>query len=120
FGYPVEATMTPPEVDVNEFDAIIVPGGYAPDRMRRSKEMVRLIHDMDAAGKIVSTICHAGWMLVSARVGKGKKATGFHSIQDDMTAAGIEYVDERVVVDGNLVTAQEPRDLPEYSRALIK
>ncbi len=120
FGYPIAADVTPAEIDVKDFDALIVPGGYAPDRMRRSKEMVALVRDMDAAGNIVATICHAGWMLVSARVGRGRKATGFHSIQDDMTAAGMEYVDERVVVDGNLITTQEPKDLPEFSRALIE
>src|SRR5215831_7307231 len=91
-----------------EAGAEVIPGGYAPDMMRRSPEMVAFVHDMDAAGKPVAAICHAGWMLVSAKVVKGRRATCFYSIRDDLEAAGAQWSDEPVVVDGNLITSRVP------------
>jgi protease I len=102
-----------------DFDAVIIPGGYAPDRMRRNREMVRLVKEMFEAGKIVAAICHAGWMLASAGILKGKKITSFHSIRDDMVNAGAEWVDQEVVGDGNLITSRQPDDLPAFMKLVI-
>ena len=117
--YPVKADLDAADARVDDFDAVVIPGGYAPDLMRRSAEMVKFVADMDAAGKTVAAICHAGWMLVSAKVVKGRRATCFYSVRDDLEAAGAEWVDEPVVVDGNLITSRVPADLPDFCRAVI-
>ena len=119
-GYPVNADVSAEEVNVADLDAVIIPGGYAPDMMRRSAAMVMLVRDAFQKGKVVAAICHAGWMLCSAGVLKGKTATGFHSIKDDLVNAGARYVDQEVVVDGNLITSREPKDLPAFCREIIK
>ena len=118
-NYPVKADLDAADARVDDFDAVVIPGGYAPDLMRRSAEMVKFVADMDAAGKTVAAICHAGWMLVSAKVVKGRRATCFYSVRDDLEAAGADWVDEPVVVDGNLITSRVPADLPDFCRAVI-
>jgi deglycase len=118
-GYSVTPDLNATDVKVDDFDAVIIPGGYAPDKMRRSREMVAFVHDMDAAGKPVAAICHAGWMLVSAKVVKGRNATCFYSVRDDLEAAGAHWSDEPVVVDGNLITSRVPGDLPAFCKAVI-
>ena len=119
-GYPVNADVSAEEVKAADFDAVIIPGGYAPDMMRRSAAMVKLVKDAFQGGKVVAAICHAGWMLCSADVLKGKTATCFHSIQHDLVNAGARYVDQEVVVDGNRITSREPKDLPAFCREIIK
>ncbi len=119
-GYSVTADLDAPDARVEDFDAVIIPGGYAPDRMRRSKEMVAFVRDMDAAGKPVAAICHAGWMLVSAKVVRGRRATCFYSVRDDLEAAGAQWLDEPVVVDGNLITSRVPADLPRFCKAVLE
>jgi len=118
-GYPVTVDLQAEQVKAVEFDAVIVPGGYAPDMMRRHPSMVALVRDAAQQGKVVAAICHAGWMLVSAGILKGKKATSFFSIKDDLTAAGAAWQDAEVVVDGNLITSRKPDDLPAFCRAII-
>ncbi|HSR23039.1 MAG TPA: type 1 glutamine amidotransferase domain-containing protein [Candidatus Eisenbacteria bacterium] len=118
-GYPVTPNLNAADARVDDFDAVIIPGGYAPDKMRRSKEMVAFVHDMDVAGKPVAAICHAGWMLVSAKIVKGRNATCFYSVRDDLEAAGAQWSDQPVVVDGNLITSRVPGDLPEFCKAVI-
>ncbi|MGH2394156.1 MAG: type 1 glutamine amidotransferase domain-containing protein, partial [Candidatus Limnocylindria bacterium] len=103
-GYPVTVDLQADQVKAVEFDAVVVPGGYAPDLMRRHPAMVGLVRDAAQQGKVVAAICHAGWMLVSAGVLKGRQATSFFSIKDDLVAAGANWVDEEVVVDGTLIT----------------
>lgn len=98
---------------------MIIPGGYAPDRMRRHEAMVALVRDAYQTGKIVAAICHAGWMLCSAGVLKGKEATSFSAIKDDMANAGANWVDCEVVQDGNLITSRTPDDLPAFLRTVI-
>lgn len=116
-------TVTPDkkidDVSSNQFDAVVIPGGYAPDMMRRSQPMVAFVKEMSEAGKPIAAICHAGWMLVSAGILDGRRATSFFSIRDDMGAAGAEYLDEPVVVDGNLITSRKPADLPAFMPPLI-
>lgn len=108
------------EVRVADYDGLIIPGGYAPDRMRRHPAMVKLVKEMAESGKIVAAICHAGWMLASAGVLNGKTVTGFFAIRDDLVHAGARYVDQEVAVDGNLITSRTPDDLPAFMRAILK
>lgn len=108
------------EISVEEFDGVVIPGGYAPDMMRRSPKMVQLVADAVMTGKTVAAICHAGWMLASAGVLQGRKVTSFYAIKDDLVHAGAKWVDEAVVVDGNLVTSRVPDDLPLFMPAVIK
>jgi protease I len=118
-GYPAQADKSIQEVQAGDFDAVIIPGGYAPDRMRRHPAMVALVRDAARQNKIVAAICHAGWMLASAEAVQGKNVTCFFSIKDDLIHAGANYQDAEVVVDGNLITSRQPGDLPAFCRAII-
>lgn len=120
YGYPVEATVEAKQAKARNYDAVVIPGGYAPDHMRRSPEMVDFVRDMAKAGKVVAAICHAGWMLASAGVVKGKKLTSFFAIKDDLVNAGAKWVDKEVVVDGNLITSRMPSDIPAFCRELVR
>ena len=108
------------EVSTLEFDGLVIPGGYAPDIMRRYPKMVQLVKDFFEEKKLVATICHAGWMLASAGILHGKTVTSFFAIKDDLINAGANWIDEEVVVDGNLITSRTPDDLPAFMRAIIK
>ncbi len=94
-GYPVKVDAAIDDVDTKDFDGVIIPGGFAPDFMRRYPKMIEFVKKMDADGKIVASICHGGWMLVSAGILKGRKVTSFFAIKDDLVAAGANFVDER-------------------------
>lgn len=118
-GYPVTVDAEAETVTANQFDAVVIPGGYSPDHMRRHPSMVKLVRDAVEQGKIVGAICHAGWMLASANALRGRTATGFRSIKDDMVNAGANWVDREVVRDGNLVTSRSPADLPAFMRTII-
>jgi protease I len=119
-GYAVSVDAQADDVDATGFDAVVIPGGMAPDKMRRHKAMVDFVAAMNAAGKPVAWICHAGWVAISADIVRGKRVTSFASIQDDMKNAGGDWVDEEVVVDGNLSSSRVPDDLPAFCRALIE
>ncbi len=119
YGYPVTVDKDIQEVDVEQFDAVVIPGGYAPDRMRRHAAMVNFVREMAQHGKIVAAICHGGWMLASAEVVAGKTVTSFFAIKDDLVHAGAIYEDAEVVVDGNLITSRKPSDLPAFLAAII-
>ena len=108
------------DVSVKEFDALVIPGGYAPDHMRRYPGMVDLVRQFNLQGKVVAAICHAGWMLASADIISGRKVTAFFSIKDDLEHAGATFVDREVVVDENLITSRQPDDLPAFMRAVIQ
>jgi protease I len=118
-GYPVKADISIATANAAEFDAVVVPGGWAPDYMRRDARMIDFIKKADAAGKPIAAVCHGGWLFCSAGVFRGRKATCFHSIKDDVINAGANYVDAEVVVDGNLITSRIPDDLPAFCRAII-
>jgi len=120
FGLPVKVDREINECKATEFDAVIIPGGYAPDKLRMYEEVLSIVKEMDAAGKIVAAICHAGWVIASADVIKGKNVTSYISIKDDMQNAGGKWSDEEVVVDGNLITSRKPEDLPAFCREIIK
>ena len=119
-GYPVDVEKEAGEIDMARYDGVVIPGGYAPDMMRRYPEMVKIVREAHEKGKVIAAICHAGWMLASAGILKGKKATGFFAIKDDLIHAGANYVDEEVVKDGNLITSRKPDDLPAFCRELIE
>lgn len=119
-GYgPFEVDTTVDEVSVDAFDALVVPGGFAPDKLRRSAAVLDLVRGFDAAGKPIAFICHAGWVPISAKILKGRKATSVGAIRDDMENAGVEWVDEATVVDGNLISARTPDDLGPWMKALL-
>jgi protease I len=119
-GYPCKAEGDIKEVRARDFDGVIVPGGFAPDYLRRSQEVLDFVAALDKARKPVGSICHAAWVLCSAKILKGRTATCFHAIKDDVIHAGAKYVDQEVVVDGNLVTSRKPDDLPAFMRAYLK
>jgi protease I len=118
-GYPVTSDLASKDARVDDFDGVIVPGGFAPDRMRRDPELRRFVAGMNAEGKVVAAICHAGWMLISARVLHGRTVTSVAAIRDDMENAGATWLDRAVVVDGDLITSRTPADLPEFMRAVL-
>ena len=118
-GYPVTVDAEAETVTASQFDAVIVPGGYSPDHMRRHPSMVKLVREAHEQGKIVAAICHAGWMLASANIVRGRTATSYRSIKDDMVNAGANWVDREVVRDANLVTSRTPADLPAFMRTVI-
>jgi deglycase len=119
-GYPVVADVSIAAVRAADFDAVVIPGGWAPDFLRQDERMVLFVREMDRAGKVVAAICHAGWMLASADIVRGRKATCFKAIRDDLIHAGAHYVDEEVAVDGNLITSRMPTDLPAFCREIAK
>jgi len=119
-GYEVEVNVAANEVEKQQFDAIIIPGGYAPDKMRCHQSMLNLVKSTYDQGAIVAAICHAAWVLISARIIAGKKATCYHSIKDDLINAGAEYLDEVVVVDNNIITSRQPADLPMFCKKIIE
>jgi protease I len=120
YGYPIEVNKEAKEIDVSNFDGVVIPGGFAPDLMRRYPEMVRIVREAHQKGKVIAAICHAGWMLVSAGILKGKKVTGVSAIKDDLVNAGANYLDQEVVRDGNLITSRKPDDLPAFCREVIE
>lgn len=118
-GLPCRADTSAEQISAADFDGIIIPGGYAPDHMRRHPSMVKLVRDFFEAGKVVAAICHAGWMLASSEIVKGRTVTSFFSIKDDLVHAGANWVDQEVVVDGRLITSRKPDDLPAFMKAVI-
>jgi protease I len=118
-GYPVKVTAAASAVLEEPFDAIIIPGGYAPDRMRRHPPMLDLVKRVFERGGLVAMICHAGWVPISAGIVKGKKVTSVPAIRDDLINAGAQWIDLEVVQDGNLISSRGPDDLPAFCQAII-
>jgi protease I len=119
YGLPVKADKSAEQVKADDFDGVIIPGGYSPDHMRRHPSMVKLVREAHEQGKVVAAICHAGWMLASANIVRGKTVTSFRSIKDDMVNAGANWVDREVVRDGMLITSRMPADLPAFMRTTV-
>jgi protease I len=115
--FPVDTAVE--KVSADDFAAVVIPGGFAPDALRRSDAVLDLVRAFDAAGKPVAFICHAGWVPISAGIIAGRRATSFIAIKDDMVNAGCDWVDEEVVVDGNLISSRHPGDLGPWLKALI-
>ncbi|UCD90559.1 MAG: type 1 glutamine amidotransferase [Desulfobacterales bacterium] len=118
-GTQATADTTADQVSIEDVDGVVIPGGYAPDMMRRYPAMVNIVKELYHADKLVAAICHAGWMLASAGILSGRNTTSFFAIKDDMINAGAKWVDQEVVVDGKLVTSRTPDDLPAFMRAVI-
>jgi protease I len=119
-GVPAKPARAVEDLVPADFQALIIPGGYSPDHMRRSPPMVAFVRRMAEEGKVVAAICHGPWMLASAKVVRGKRVTSFSSIRDDLEHAGARWVDEEVVRDGNLITSRTPDDLPAFSREILQ
>ncbi|MFD2333987.1 type 1 glutamine amidotransferase domain-containing protein [Cohnella sp. GCM10020058] len=117
YGVPAVADISYEELDAEKCDGLLVPGGWAPDKIRRSERVQAFVREIDDAGKPIGQICHAGWVLISAKILQGRKVTSTPGIRDDMENAGAIWFDEAVVVDGNLISARRPPDLPEYAKA---
>lgn len=118
-GYPAEADLSAAEAKAEDFQGIVVPGGYAPDRLRRYPKILDLVREVFENGGIVASICHGPWVLISANIMKGKKTTAVISLKDDLINAGAIYLDKEVVIDNNLITSRTPKDLPAFLPAII-
>lgn len=120
YGVPIESDRALRDINPDDYDALLVPGGWAPDLLRRYEEVLNITRSMDEKKKPIGQICHAGWVLISAGILKGKIVTSTPGIKDDMMNAGATWVNESVVVDGHLISSRRPPDLPDYMREFIK
>ncbi|WP_166353802.1 type 1 glutamine amidotransferase domain-containing protein [Phytoactinopolyspora limicola] len=118
-GSKVTVEKGPDEVTAADIDAVVVPGGYSPDKVRTNAALVALVRQAHEDGKPVAAICHAGWMLAEADILRGRTVTSYHSIRTDLVNAGAHWVDEELVTDGNLITSRTPKDLPAFNAALL-
>ncbi|HEY3320929.1 MAG TPA: type 1 glutamine amidotransferase domain-containing protein [Planctomycetota bacterium] len=119
-GYTHEPDLSFAEVDSQQYDMLILPGGKAPESVRLNKDALSVVNQMVNDGKLIAAICHGPQILISAGKVKGKRATCWWGVRDDLIAAGANWVDEEVVVDGNLITSRCPQDLPAFCRAILK
>lgn len=120
FGVILKSDLAASEVKLENVIAVIIPGGYAPAKMRINSDMVDIVKNASLQGKVVAAICHGGWMLAEADIVRGKKVTGYKAIATDLKNAGGIYIDSEVVVDGNIVTSRTPNDLPAFCRSILK
>lgn len=118
-GYEVAVDGTVDVAKPEDYQAVIIPGGYAPDKMRAHEPLVDFVHAMNDKGRVIAYICHAGWVAASAGIVSGRRLTSYWSIKDDMIHAGADWVDEEVVRDGNLISSRAPSDLPAFCREII-
>ncbi|HLQ73187.1 MAG TPA: type 1 glutamine amidotransferase domain-containing protein [Bacillota bacterium] len=118
FGIPATSDFAYADINPDDYDALLIPGGWAPDKIRRFPEALDIVRAMDKAGKTIGSICHAGWVLVSADVLKGVKSTSTPAIKDDMANAGADWVNEETVVDGHMISSRSPADMPVYVKAI--
>ena len=119
-GYPAQEEISITEAKAKDFSCVVIPGGFAPDILRRYKKVNDFVRSMHSKGKIVAAICHGGWELVSAGILKNKRATSFSAIKDDLVNAGVKFLDKEVVVDGNLITSRNPYDLPAFCKEILR
>jgi protease I len=119
-GYPVKSDKAAKDVSADDFDLVVIPGGYAPDHIRRHDAMIRLVSAMAEQNKVVAAICHGPWVLCSTQALKGRKATCFFAVKDDVINAGGKYVDAEVIRDGNIITSRKPDDLPAFMQTILQ
>ena len=119
-GYPAKSDKSAKDVSADDFDALVIPGGFAPDFLRRDQAILKFVRGMAEQGKIIAAICHGPWVLCSTPALKGKRATCFFAIKDDVVNAGAQYVDAEVMRDGNLITSRKPDDLPSFLRTILQ
>ncbi len=121
YGYPLKPDKTIKEADSEEYLGTIIPGGTKnPDYLRRFKEVLDFVVRINEKKKLIGAICHAGWVLISAKILKGRKATSYFAIKDDMINAGVKFEDAPVVIDENLITSRKPDDLPDFMKEVLK
>jgi protease I len=118
-GEAVTTDVSIDEVTADDFDALVIPGGYSPDKIRSNPAMVSFTREMAGASKPVAAICHAGWMLAEADLVRGKTVTSYESIKTDLVNAGANWVDQEVVEDGNIITSRKPDDLEAFTKTLL-
>jgi len=118
-GYPATADVAATDVAAADFAGVVIPGGFCPDYIRRSQAMLKFVRDAHDLGKPLAAICHGPWVLCSTTALRGRKATGFFAIKDDVVNAGAEWVDAEVVVDGHVITSRTPKDLPAFTAAVL-
>lgn len=119
-GYPCVADAAITQIKARDFDGVVVPGGFMPDKLRRDKYVLQLVRDFAEAGKLVAAICHGGWIPVSAKVYKGVRVTGSPGIKDDLENAGAVWEDAPVVIDRHFVSSRKPDDLPDFCRGILE
>ena len=119
-SYPMKSTHASKDIDAKDYDMVVIPGGYSPDQMRRCKATLDFVKELDRAQKPIAAICHGPWIMASSCDLKGKKVTSFMSIKDDLINAGANYVDEEVVVDGNIITSRTPKDMIPWTKAILE
>jgi protease I len=119
-GYPCSADASLTEVRAEDFDGLVVPGGFMPDKLRRDPVVLQIVRDFHASKKLIAAICHGGWIPISAGVYRGVRVTGSPGIKDDLVNAGAVWSDEPAVIDGHFVSSRSPNDLPDFCRASIK
>ena len=118
-GYPCVSDASIEEVEAIDFDAVLIPGGFAPDRLRRYSKVLECLREFDVKKKLIAFICHGGWVAISAKILKGRKATSTIAIKDDMENAGAIWTDQALVVDKNVISSRTPKDLPQFAKAMV-
>ncbi|TXT62999.1 MAG: Deglycase PfpI [Promethearchaeota archaeon] len=119
-GYPIKPDLAIKDANPEEYSGVILPGGSRnPDHLRRYSSILDFVRKIDDESKLVGAICHAGWILISANIVEGRKATSYFAIKDDMINAGVDFVDQSVVIDKNLITSRTPDDLPDFMKAIL-
>jgi protease I len=119
-GYPIQAQVDATTARAGDYLGVVIPGGWAPDRLRQHAGVLKLVRDLFDRNRVVASICHGGWVLASAGIARGRKMTSYQAIRDDLIHAGADFVDQEVVRDGALITSRKPDDLPAFCRELIK
>lgn len=119
YGVPCQVALSFLNLNPDDYDGVLVPGGWAPDKLRRFPEVLELIRKMDAGHKAIGQICHAGWVLASANILRGRTVTSTPGIRDDLVNAGATWIDAPSVVDGNIVSGRRPPDLPQYAKDFL-
>ena len=119
-GLPIKSDLASKEISADDYDGVIIPGGFSPDYMRRTQKTVDFVKEMNHQNKLIAAICHGPWLMISSCNLNNRKMTGFHSVRVDIENAGATYLDQEVVVDKNFVTSRTPNDLPAFTKAIIK
>jgi protease I len=119
-GYPCRSDATIAEMRSADFNGVVLPGGFMPDKLRRDPRVLELVREFSAASKLVAAICHGGWIAISAGVYRGVQVTGSPGIKDDLTNAGALWQDAAVVVDRHFVSSRKPDDLPDFCRSILQ
>lgn len=119
-GYPAKSDLLLKDARSEDYCGLLIPGGFMPDKLRREPKVLELTREFHEQGKLVAFICHGGWIPISAKILRGRRVTGSRGIKDDLENAGAVWVDEAVVIDGNLISSRTPRDLAPFGQAMVE